>query len=234
VTSVTADEAVHLLWHPNQESDLAGYRVYVSRDPDGPYERTGTTTRAEFWHRDLENGTTYYYGVSAFDGDGNESDLNREIVYDTPRPEGFGLVLYEADGELSDLSGFDFSREERLPWSSSRTDVYLDWVDDVGYLAVPDFATDIQDAGFADFDEITWAPEDGWSPSGFVEAIAGHVYVVWTRDNNYAKLRVTEVDAESVEVDWAYQTDRGNPELRHVATGPRPRPGTVSGKGAQP
>ena len=118
---------------------------------------------------------------------GNESDLNDEIIYDTPRPEGFGLVLREADGNDPDRSAFDFSHQARTHWDDPDADVFYDWANGVPYLAVPDFATDIQDAGFAGFDDVTWAPSSGWSPSGFVEAIPGHVYIIWTRDDHYAK-----------------------------------------------
>lgn len=225
VTSTTADEKVYLTWRPNPERDLDGYRVYVSHHPHGPYELCGFTREISYVHRHLRNGETYYYGVSAIDVHGNESDLNDEIIYDTPRPEGFGLVLWEADGDLPERSAFDFSREARVHWDDPRADVFYDRAGGTPFLVVPDYATDIQDAGYAGFDDVTWAPGDGWSPSGFVEAIPGHVYVIWTRDNHYAKVRVIHVDALSIDLDWGYQVDTGNPELRRAGAGvARPRP----------
>lgn len=221
VTSITGDRAVLLRWIENQEADLEGYRVYVSRDARGPYDRVGFTRDADFVHEGLSNGVTYYYGVSAVDEWGNESDLNDTIIYDTPRPEGFDLRLFEADGVDADLSGYDFSRERRESWDDDATDVYFDWVGDTPFLAVPDYATDIQDAGYVGFDDVTWAPDGGWSPSGIVEAIPGHLYVIWTRDDHYAKVRVVAVDDDSIELDWAYQSDRGNPELRKAGHGAR-------------
>ncbi len=224
VTSITGDLAVYLEWYPNQEPDLDGYRVYVSRDPYGPYTLLGFTTDVTYEHRATGNGVTYYYGVSALDDSGNESELNDEVIYDTPRPEGFDLPLYEADGDDADYSGYDFSAFRRRHWDDERTDVFYDWFEDVPYLAVPDYATDIQDAGYAGFDDVTWAPDGGWSASGYVEAIPGHVYIIWTRDNHFAKMRVVEVDDRRVVVDWAYQEDTGNPELLpQRRSGPRPR-----------
>jgi hypothetical protein len=44
--------------------------------------------------------------------------------------------------------------------------------------------------------------------------VEGHVYVVWTWDDHYAKVRVVSISPNSVVLDWAYQVDRGNPELR--------------------
>jgi hypothetical protein len=47
-----------------------------------------------------------------------------------------------------------------------------------------------------------------------VEAIVGHCYIVWTHDNHFAKFRITSLDAQRVQFDWAYQVDPGNRELR--------------------
>jgi len=229
VTSTTGDRRVDLDWIENQEEDLDGYRIYYAREPHGSYDYLGSSGVAHFTHAGLSNGETYYYGVTSVDIHGNESDLNDEIVYDTPRPAGFGLVLGEADGPDAAISAFDFSAERRVHWDSESADVYFDWIGEVPYLAVPDLATDIQDAGFARFDAVGWAPESGWSPSGIVEAIEGHVYVVWTRDDHYAKIRVASVDAGEVELDWAYQSDRGNPELRKAGGNERrPRASAAS------
>jgi hypothetical protein len=185
----------------------------------------GSTDVASFTHTGLQNGETYYYGVSAVDEDGNESELNSEVIYDTPRPAGFGLLLNEADGSESATSAFDFSAERRVPWNAESADIYFDWITDTPYLAVPDFGTDIQDAGYASFDAVGWAPTEGWAPSGIAEAIEGHVYVVWTRDDHYAKVRVVSVDSGTIELDWGYQTEGGNRELRKAGVGRlRPRP----------
>jgi hypothetical protein len=88
-------------------------------------------------------------------------------------------------------------------------------------MFVPDFQTDIQDAGYAStLDAVDFAPTTGWSPTGTVELIVGHCYIVWTRDDHYAKFRVTDLKPSStgspgrVTFDWAYQVDRGNRELR--------------------
>jgi hypothetical protein len=74
--------------------------------------------------------------------------------------------------------------------------------------------TEIQDAGWAQsLDAVDFAPSAGWSPSGSVELVAGHCYVVWTHDDHYAKFRVTTVGPHRVQLDWAYQIDPGNREL---------------------
>ena len=55
----------------------------------------------------------------------------------------------------------------------------------------------------------------------------GHCYVVWTRDDHYAKFRVSGLSSSQAIFEWAYQTDTGNPELhaRPAHHGPPvPRP----------
>ncbi|MEW6016154.1 MAG: hypothetical protein AB1690_12660 [Candidatus Zixiibacteriota bacterium] len=215
VYSITGDEAVYLFWLPVRESDLAGYRVYRSVNDD-EYFYIGSAASTEYVDRNVINGNTYYYAVTAIDDDGNESELSYETVFDTPRPEGFGLNL--ADFNLyPGISGYDFSTYTILPFDHLNADIYIEYnqYDEVFYINVTNTLTDIQDMGYtSNFDEIGYSPLDGWSTVGWSELILGHTYIIWTKDNNYAKLRVTAINAPySVRFDWAYQTDTGNPEL---------------------
>ena len=47
-----------------------------------------STDASRYVDDDVRNGSTYFYAVSAYDYDGNESELSPEQVYDTPRPSG--------------------------------------------------------------------------------------------------------------------------------------------------
>ena len=62
-------------------------------------------------------------------------------------------------------------------------------------------------------DAVDYAPSAGWAPTGSVEAIVGHCYVVRTRDMHYAKFQVTSVNPQTVSLDWAYQTAQNEREL---------------------
>jgi hypothetical protein len=216
VYSVTGDRTVYLRWIENPEPDLAGYRVYISTCPDGPeclYELEGTTTTAQFDVGALQNGVTLYYAVAAVDHAGNESELSYENVFDTPRPEGFDAVLTDA-AVAPATSGWDFSDYGRRAFDDPAVDVYYAVADGANLMVAPFTDTDIQDAGYANtLDAIDWAPNGGWSPTGTVELIAGHCYVVWTHDNHFAKFRVSRISNGSLVMDWAYQVDPGNPEL---------------------
>ena len=107
--SVTGDREVLLLWSPNSEEDLAGYRIYRSTESSGYYPRIASVgaSAASFVDRDVRNGVTYYYTIAAYDFSGNESELFAPSIHDTPRPEGGGLRLRNARIESRD-TGYDF------------------------------------------------------------------------------------------------------------------------------
>jgi len=223
--TVTGDQTVELNWLENTERDVAGYRIYLAPCASGsacPYERIGSTGGTTFTADGLANGVTRYYAVAAYDFAGNESDLTYETIFDTPRPAGVGARLSSYVSAPSG-GGWDFSVARVRAWDDPATDVYYGHSGTTLLMFGRDDATsqtDIQDAGYATtLDAVDFAPNGGWSPTGTAELIQGHCYVVWTRDNHYAKFRVTRLIAQPsgppvVEFDWAYQVDTGNPELR--------------------
>jgi len=218
VYSITGDEEVIIEWFPNGEDDLAGYRVWRSRD-NVDFDlldevSPGTTSYVD---RNVRNGATYYYAVSAFDYDDNESDLSPELVDDTPRPEGRSVTL--RDYQLSpERSGFDFSRPTRgaISWDDIDTDIYFGFDTEVNVSYIySDNETLMQDMGYRDsMDDLDEAPlyDLGYTEL-FVELLEGHIYAFNTPDGNYAKIRVVDVSDVSVTFDWAYQIDPDNPEL---------------------
>jgi hypothetical protein len=216
--SVTGDGEVTLRWLANTEADVAGYRIYEAPCADGPncpYDRVGSTSATQFVVNGLSNGVTRYFAVAAVDVSGNESQLSIENWFDTPRPEGSTALGNYFDDPVG--SGWDFSDFISRSGDDPATDILFAYSDSFGVyqMFAWDLATDIQDAGYAtNLDAVDYAPDGGWSPTGTVELIPGHCYVVWTRDNHFAKFRVTGLSSGMVSFDWAYQTDPGNPELR--------------------
>ena len=216
VVSFTGDKRVTVEWFPNGERDLAGYRVW--RSPNASeFDLLADISADEFRFvdYDVRNGSTYFYAVSAYDYDDNESDLSPEQVYDTPRPSGNGVtlndfILYPA------RSGFDFSRPERgaIRWDSSAVDIYFGWDTSVNvpYLFSDNY-TKMQDMGYHEnFREVDVSPRAGFTEK-YVELIAGHIYVFYTSDGNYAKIHATAVSDSYMTFDWAYQLAPNNPEL---------------------
>lgn len=225
VRTITGDTRVYMDWLANTEPDVAGYFVYMGACPDPSCaRRVGATTGTSIVVDGLTNGVTRYFSVTAYDRAGNESDLSYDLVYDTPRPEGFGRVLSNYLDTTAG-SGYDFSQYATRAWNDTLTDMYFGYNGTFYQMFVPDYQTDIQDAGYAGtLDAVDWAPTSGWSPSGTVELIVGHCYVVWTRDDHFAKFRVTDLrpggsgTPARVTLDWAYQVAQGNPELKAART----------------
>lgn len=233
--TVTGDQTVYLGWYANTEPDVAGYRIYEAPCASGsscPYDRVGSTTGTTFTVTGLTNGVTRYFAIAAYDYAGNESDLTYETIHDTPRPEGFGAVITDYLTTPA-TSGWDFSAARVRAVDDPVTDMFFGVNGNSLLMFVPDYSTDIQDAGYANsLDAVDFAPNGGWSPTGSVEVIQGHCYVVWTRDNNFAKFRVTSIIPQPsgppvVRFDWAYQVAPGNPELKA-------RPVRTEGGGRRP
>lgn len=232
VYAVNYDGTVLICWVANYESDMAGYTIYRCETIDGYYEPIGTvyvssSDPLEYCYEDLDtgNGIHNYYAVSAFDKGGAESDLIiEEVVSGTPRPEG-RVTLFERD-DLPLQSGFDFYpglANDPQPWSAATTDFYFDSEAGIQRLVAYRAGVQIQDYGYASsFDAVTYAPADGWAPSGSVEAVVKHMYILMLEegtDTHYAKVYITSVTPSLVTFDWAFQTDPDNPDLAPPAPG---------------
>lgn len=214
--STSGNGAATLRWIENTESDLAGYRVYQAPCESGqncPYDRVGVTTATTFTVTGLSNGVTRWFAVSAVDRSGNESPLSPANVFDTPRPAGSGTLNNFVQGTAG--AGWDFSAATPRASNDLTTDIIYGYNGSIFQMFTPDLGTNIQDAGYAtSLDAVDFAPNTGWSPTGTAELIPGHCYIVWTRDDHYAKFRVTGLSPNLMSFDWAYQTAPGNPELR--------------------
>jgi fibronectin type 3 domain-containing protein len=77
-----------LFFPPNPETDIAGYRIYRSTDPNKPKAEWEQMTKElqtanTFTDNRVESGKTYYYYVTATDKFGNvspPSDVVNETV----------------------------------------------------------------------------------------------------------------------------------------------------------
>ncbi len=227
--SVTGDGSVRLTWEPSPDRDVVGYGVYWNDSPGGYYERIAVTTDPFFMVRGLSNGRTYYFAVDAYDRCGNSSDLSYETVFDTPRPAGYGLRVWEAS-RYPNEAGIDFSRYPGgnrsmiVPWDDDGADIYLEASGGSLFLTAAAMDTDVLPWGrVQSLDEIDYAPQTGWVPGGSMMICQSCAYLVWTWDNHFAKVLVTRVGTDNVTLDWAYQVAQGNPELVPPAPGAQPQ-----------
>ncbi len=210
------DEAAELYWDENRESDLAGYNIYVSDSYNGRYELIGSSTFAGYTDFGARNGRKYYYAVTAYDYDGNESELSYENAYAAPRPEGYNQSIFDYR-KYPTNSGYDFSDYRVVSFDSQSADFFFEYFDGQYYLNVWD-DTDIQDAGLTrDIYDITYAPVGGWSTTKDAIAQVGHTYIIWTWDNHYAKIRIKNITRDRIVFDWAYQLIEGEPTMKPKA-----------------
>jgi len=127
--ATAGDGRVELSWEANSESDLAGYNLYQST---ASFSAVSNATKLNaspipgtaYADEDVTNGTSYYYRVTAVDGEGNESGLSREVnatpssdpgtgvtrevLANLPQPMLFSLSSYSTvDGKLHVFGGFE-------------------------------------------------------------------------------------------------------------------------------
>lgn len=224
VWTETGDNFIEVFWAHNPEGDVAGYNVFVSTTYNGRYELIGSTQSPYFLDDGAVNGTGYYYAITAFDYEGNESELSRDVVYDIPRPEGYNVVLNDRL-QLPGYAGYDFSDYVVRAYSDLYADMFYEYSSGQ-YLMRVRTDTDIQDLGpTGSLLEIKTAPTTGWSPTHAVSLVVGHTYVVWTWDDHYAKFRVSGLSPNRVVFDWVYQLQESNPMLKGVPEGSTRRTG---------
>lgn len=219
IAVLNGDNRVDLNWNQNYEDDLAGYNVYYSDSYNGRYTLIGSTNTNSFVDYDAANGNTYYYAVTAYDYNGNESDLSHDVIYATPRPEGYDQSIFDFH-RYPDLSGYTFNDYSVVPYNDQSTDFFFGTYSNADSIMVW-YDSDIQDMGpTQDIYDIPFAPTSGWSPDKSEVAIPGHTYVIWTWDNHYAKVRISNMVSNRIVFDWSFQLVQGNRQLK-----PRQSPG---------
>jgi hypothetical protein len=230
VYAVNLDGYVQICWAPNPENNIAGYGVWVSDEPYGEYEwiEDVPSEETEPWEYCFEygdeivpgepaNGEQFYYAVTAFDFEYNESELSYEVVSATPRYEGF-MRLYDAAVQ-SDSCGYDFSTLSSIAQDCTlpSSDIVFDTTGGVNRFTVRMPAVMIQDYGYTSwFDDINTAPVTGWSLAGAAEAIESHCYILRIGESggeHYVKLWVESVGSGMVGFWWAYQSTPGITDL---------------------
>ena len=81
VSEIPDKKYVDLVWSPNMEKDLAGYNIY-RRQEGGQLAKIGTASPAmlSFHDANVIKGGKYFYAISAFDRNGNESAKSQETT----------------------------------------------------------------------------------------------------------------------------------------------------------
>jgi len=239
--STSLDGAIALAWadnaHSASPSRFSHYRIYSALYDldanlcDVVWYLEGTTVSPEFIAGALPNGRPLCFAVTAVSQEGYES-LWSPIRADTPRPDARNIVLYASDVTLAQ-SGFRFWKDLNNDFFVQPNELGL-----VGSGAAPDIdfvverngpnglrlrpvrpGTGVEFYGNApvgDLTDIDWAPNQLYRPLPIDARVGwGYVFEMSAGDAyaRYGSLRISHVGQDFIIVDWAYQTDPGNPEL---------------------
>jgi hypothetical protein len=211
----------------------------LDNDVCGSWRLEGTTVAPEFIVGALANGVPRCFAVSAVSVTGAESARSARRS-DTPRPDARNVVLYPVQAR-ADSSGFRFWDDDgdgqvedaelgRIrPGAGTDIDFFVDR-DGTGSLFFNPVraGTGVElydNVPVEDLTSVDLAPcISGAAPgqcaaytTSPIEASPGFAYVFETDGGDgfirYGAVRVTHVGQSFLILDWAFQTDRGNPEL---------------------
>jgi hypothetical protein len=250
--STTLDGAIALSWSDNaytaDPGNFQNYRIYstsynLDLDQCGTaWQLEGTTVAPEFVVGALTNGISRCFSVSSVSVDGFESARSAQRA-DTPRPDARNVLVYAFQFQAAG-SGFRFwddlnadgrTQDDELGIVRSGNGSNIDFVvdrDGSGDLFLtpvrPGTGVEYYDPNnpTEDLSSIDFAADQVYHTSG-IQAVPGYGYVFETDGGDgfkrYGALRVTHVGQNFLILDWAFQTDPGNPELMVTRTGSRTR-----------
>ncbi|MGH2670992.1 MAG: hypothetical protein ACREOF_09795 [Gemmatimonadales bacterium] len=244
LVSTSLDGAVALFWDDNafdaEPTRFQNYRVFsTTYDLDADrcgdsWRLEGTTVAPEFIVGVLVNGEPRCFAVSAVNVDQVESSRSVERN-DTPRPDARNVVVNARQAQDAG-SGFIFwaddgdatVQDDELGIVTSGSDPDVDFSverDGSGRLFLtPVFpSTTVALYGNVPVDDLTSidiAPLNGYARPG-LEAVPGWGYVFQMPGGDglfrFGAVRTTHVGQNFLILDWAFQTDPENPELRVTA-----------------
>jgi hypothetical protein len=243
LTSISLNGAIHLEWSDTayilEPSAFEHYRVYsTGYDLDSnlcgtQWALEGTTVSSSFLVGNLTNGVPRCYAVSAIAIEGYES-LWSPLRYDTPRPDAYNIVLKALDADPT-TAGFRFWLDANadhqvnpgelgvvLNGTSPSADFQVVRSAGVFSLQPVRALTTVRQYGTGPLDALTsidYAPVGGYAAAPLaVQPGYGYVFQMDGGDGyyRYGALRVSAVGSDYIIVDWAFQTDPGNPELVRV------------------
>ena len=101
-----------LLWDPNKEEDLAGYKLYYIAS-SGENGRIDVGNVTEYELSFLMEGKDYYLSLTAYDTSGNESNLSMLIYYPADDSDSDGDGIFDSVDNCREVPNPD--QEDTIP-----------------------------------------------------------------------------------------------------------------------
>jgi hypothetical protein len=206
-----------LTWNPNNESDLAGYKIYYGKSSRIYEEWIDVGNNTNCVLTGLEEGLIYYCAATAYDMDGNESEFSEEVsglvsITDT---DGDGLWdndeinLYGTDPYLPDTDADGIEDLEELAYWGDNWAVDFDG-DGIHNLLDADSDGD----GYSDGFEIAqgYDPADPTSTIQFPNMETGEVSV----DNNWMRVEFTDFFVDPIVVSNPLSSNEEDPAVIRI------------------
>lgn len=160
-------DSVTLVWDPNTEPDLAGYRIHYGTS-SGQWNTTidvGNVTNVTI--SGLARGVTYYFVATAYNTANLESDPSNEVSYAVPEnvpPNAKGETLAIGGGKPATVNATKLLANDSDPDGDPLTIVDADATSAMGGTVIFDGATLVYEPppGFSGYDTIRYAVGDNY------------------------------------------------------------------------
>ena len=125
------NDTVLVEWNGNTDSDLAGYKLYRGTNTENLMVLADVGMVTSYLDTDVTNDSTYYYAVTAYDFDNNESEYSDVIkAIPTIRPEAPSDITFRFDSrsimlmwnlpDIERIAGINIYRSETADMKSPR------------------------------------------------------------------------------------------------------------------
>jgi hypothetical protein len=242
LAGTSLDGAVALIWDDNafqaNPNAFQNYRIYSTTSNGTSCGSTwnveGTTVAPEFIASALTNGVSRCFSVSAVAIGGAESTRSPAWT-DTPRPDSRNVVIHVRQVQdaasgfrfWDDVNGDRIAQAGELGLLRNGSDLTIDFSlerDVSGVLFFAPVRAGVTIAYYnaaspfvSDLTSIDVAPTSGFAQGG-LDAVPGYGYVFSIPGPDgqvrYGAIRPQHVGQTFVILDWSFQTDARNPELR--------------------
>jgi hypothetical protein len=168
--------SIALRWTPNEELDLAGYKLYRSLNPEvtGTCIATIPASQSSYTDSNLPGTLAYYcYRISAIDTTGNESPLS-EVIPSRPISLDMGILVIDETRNYSGVNPFQPTDE----MVDAYYDELLDGFNISGHIDLETNPANLRMADICVYSSILWHGNDSADmsyPSGITDILSQYI-----------------------------------------------------------